>query len=124
MPNVENEKPPSQHERWEKKFEWAQREGLTEYSGSAYLGLNFLTRQKRNDWQDNNFPAADHVTYWKKNGKPYCIVSQPYHLDNGEMAKISALCITHNLDVIVTTFPSWHYPGSVLFMEWRKKSNR
>ena len=120
MPNATAQKPPTQDERRETKDEWAKRECLTEYKGHAYLGINFLTR-KQNSWQENNFPAADHISYWNKNGKPYCIVSQPYHLDDDEMAQAVALCKAHGLEVTVSTWPAWHYPGSVLFMVWKKQ---
>ena len=122
MPNAVNKTPPTQDDRKESKNEWAKRKGLTEYKGSSYLGINFLTRTQ-NLWNERNFPAADHISYWNKNGKPYCIVSQPYHLDDDEMAQAAAVCKAHHLEVSVSTWPAWLYPGSVLFMVWKRTTD-
>ena len=55
----------------------------------------------------------DHGTRWTRDGKPYCLVGQPYQLlddDLEELARLAEL----GLDVSVATYPAWHYPGHVL----------
>jgi len=55
----------------------------------------------------------DHGTRWVKDGRPACLVGQPYQLhvdDLRELADLEQL----GLQVTVATSPAWHYPGSVL----------
>lgn len=69
-------------------------------------------------------PGADHDSLWLKDGKPYTYTSQPYSLTLEEMRALVALCDRHGLEVSVTTWPSWHFPGGVLTMEIRRKEEK
>jgi len=100
--------------------EWAERNGL-KISSASHKGLRFLNKDVPFNGYDCRFPGYDHVTYWNKDGKPYCIVSQPYHFDSNEAASAAVICEKYNFYYIITTYPSWHNIGSVLFMEWRRK---
>jgi hypothetical protein len=55
----------------------------------------------------------DHGTRWTRDGRPYCLVGQPYGLSDDEVGKLAALR-QQGLQVSIDTRPSWHYPGSVL----------
>ena|SRR3990167_8023329 len=105
----------------ERKTAWAKREGVKE-SKTRGKGLAFLNKKIPHDYHDLSFPAADHVSYWNKNGKPFCIVSQPYQISSGEMHSAANLCEKYGLQFSIVTWPAWHYPNAVLFMEWRKRS--
>src|SRR3972149_4762078 len=69
------------------KKEWATKNGLKEsrVSGHHY---NFLNKKCQRTY--SIYPGFDHTTYWNKDGKPFCIVTQPYHLS---MASIKSMMI-------------------------------
>lgn len=66
-----------------------------------------------------SLPCDDHVTYWS-NATTRIWVSQPYpgRLDVEEM---TAFAKANGLDYTISPWPGWHYPGSVLFVEWFAK---
>jgi hypothetical protein len=67
-------------------------------------------------------PGADHVSVWNKDGKPYFYVSQPYSMGTEVVAENIEFCREHGLDIDISAWPSWHFPGSVLFITYRKKT--
>ena len=114
-------KPPSQDDRLDGKHAWAKQHGLVESHKSRYTGLRFLNHKMPASYDYTRFPAQDHTHYWNKDGKPYCVTSQPYHVHDDEMAEAAKLCNLYDLRCCITSYPAWHYPGSVVFMEWRRK---
>ena len=65
---------------------------------------------------DHDLPDHDHVSVWHREGH-HVIVSQPYGLSEKacrEIADLSDLGIHVNID----TWPAWHFPGTVLQVEF------
>jgi len=65
-------------------------------------------------------PGADHVTEWTQRGKTCVIVSQPYYLDYPTVRQTVEFCDAHGLRADITASPSWHFPGRVLTVEYRR----
>lgn len=66
-------------------------------------------------------PRTDHASLWLKDGKPYCIVSQPYGpLSMSELEEIGKFCHRHGLEFTVDTWPAWYFPHAVLFINFKK----
>jgi hypothetical protein len=59
-------------------------------------------------------PWFDHGTRWTRDGKPYCLVGQPYGLSADNLRELLALVDDHGLHVGVDNRPDWHYPGHLL----------
>ena len=115
--------PPTQVERTAMKLAWAETNGLKEYTGNAFSGLRFLNHAMPKHFDYTRFPAQDHTTYWKKDGKPYCVISQPYHVSEEEMESVAALAKAWGFSVVISAAPAWHYPGGVVHMEWKSKDD-
>ncbi len=107
---------PTQKQRDDIMEAWASHRGLKK-SQTKIGGLRFL-RPKMTEYTDLRFPGADHVSYWNKNGKPFCVVSQPYNIDDKVMVEVVDICKKHNLKCFISAGPSWHYPGGVFTMLW------
>ena len=109
--------PPTNYDRDRLKQDWA-----------AQLGV----RQSRSDWAkanplewlfgkrppsfDPNYWRPwwmDHGTCWVREGKPFCVLGQPYHLTD-EADDLFEECRRLGLVCVVASSPSWHYPGGVL----------
>ena len=106
---------PEQKRRDNLMKSWAKEHGLKR--SPTDNGLRYLRR----DIEYGVFPARDHVSYWSKDGKPYCIVSQPYHIYSEDIEMIAHLCGKYDLDCEIDAYPAWHYPGAVVHMTWTKK---
>ena len=107
-------------EREKIKMELAARHGLRE--SDAGQNLDFLDRKRSYDGK--GYPHwLDHISFWNKGGKPYAVVGQPYSLSGEDMADILKNCNERGLEFCLKTWPAWHYPGHVLFIEFRKKEN-
>jgi len=65
-------------------------------------------------------PGSDHVSLWNKDGKASMLVSQPYDLSYRTLKEMLAFCEDHGLEVDISTYPTWHFPGQVLGVIWRK----
>lgn len=100
--------------------EWAENKGLKQ-SNAQHSGLHFLEKAIPASTNMRDIPAGDHVTYWNKDGKPYAVVSQPYAFRNDEVITAAAMMEKYGLSVCVQTWPSWHFPGSVITMIWTRK---
>jgi hypothetical protein len=66
-----------------------------------------------------SIPAADHCSEWKKDGKTFIIVSQPYGLSYDSLKETVAFCEENGLEAEVRSGPSWHFPGAVLTIEYK-----
>ena len=66
--------------------------------------------------EDYHLPCDDHVSLWS-NATTRIWVSQPYpgRFDPEEMTSFAN---ANGLAFSVSPWPGWHYPGSVLFVEW------
>lgn len=101
------------------KREWAAEHGLREsrsMRGDPVLWL--LGRRTPPDHHHTHWPGQadwfDHGTRWLKDGRPHMLVGQPYQLEPEDLEELAALARDHDLDVWISTYPDWHYPGSVL----------
>lgn len=93
------------------KREYAESEGILESraSGDAVqwlLGRPHRGLRPRPRW-------FDHGTRWKKNGKPFCLVGQPYGLAQDEIVELAELR-SEGIEVMIDVKPAWHWPGEVL----------
>ena len=68
-------------------------------------------------------PGDDHPSLWLKNGKPHVYISQPYELSIEDLKELVEFCERHSLNLHVSTWPAWHFPGSVLNVKVTKKSD-
>lgn len=68
-------------------------------------------------------PGADHQTLWLKDGQPFVYLSQPYPLGLETLRKTVRFCDRFDLDMVISTWPSWHYPGNVLSVEFTRRGN-
>ena len=53
--------------------------------------------------------SADHTTVWNKDGRMAAIVTQPYQLDEEDLAEIYALCKAIGVTVEISNGWNWHY---------------
>lgn len=65
-------------------------------------------------------PAADHCSEWKKDGETVIVVSQPYGLSYSRLKETVAFCEEHGLEASIDSLLSWHFPGSVVSVEYRR----
>lgn len=68
-------------------------------------------------------PGDDHITIWRRASDIALAISrwgsQPYHLDDGTVREMLRYARKFGLEFTISTSPGWHYPGRVLFVEWR-----
>lgn len=103
---------PSQIERDRARDEWAAGEGVRKSDANTDPIPWLLGRRS----PSYSAPAGwfDHGTRWTRDGRPYCLVGQPYQLLADDLRELLDLQLEHGLDVSVATWPAWHYPGRVL----------
>jgi len=65
-------------------------------------------------------PLFDHTSLYIKGGKPHTLVTQPYGLDNRDLAALLAMCEKYGLEISITGY-SWHFPGKTLCVEITRK---
>ena len=66
--------------------------------------------------------CADHTTVWNKDGKIAAIVTQPYQINDEDIAEIYKLCRELALRVEISNKWNWHYPdpGGVMSVVFEK----
>ena len=111
-------KPPTEEEKQLLIKTWSEKNGLKE-SNTRKVGMSFLTGN------NTGYPFLeeflDHPSYWNKNGKPFAVVGQPYQINEEDMKLACRICEEHSLSFYISTWPAWHYPDHVLFIEFRRK---
>jgi len=55
----------------------------------------------------------DHTELFIKDGKPYALVTQPYHLGNAELTALLVMCEKYSLEISMNGH-SWYFPGIAL----------
>ena len=55
----------------------------------------------------------DHGTRWTKDGKPLCLVGQPYGIVTDDVVELAELR-EQGLETLIDVGPSWHFTGRVL----------
>jgi hypothetical protein len=102
------------------KAQWAEREGLVEAGGRMTYQRLFGRIGDIGDWQ---LPYDDHVSMWRRptdrGSKISHWISQPYPLSAAALKDMYEAAQRLGLEFSISTWPAWHYPGSVLFVEWR-----
>lgn len=62
-------------------------------------------------------PGSDHETLWSYKNKPVVYVFQPYGLGGETIEELFAYCQKWGFRTQIDTWPAWHYPGHILFVE-------
>jgi len=95
---------------------WAKNLNLTQSSGR--ICVQRLLGKKCND--DGHLcvpPRTDHPSLWLQDGKPYCLISQPYGpLSMSDTEAIGKFCHKHGLTFKIDSWPGWYFPHAVLFI--------
>ncbi len=111
---------------WEEYYrQYAEKHGLKLSAGHPCLSRLLGKRcSQKSDYSGVPCypPGADHDSLWLKDGKPYAYITQPYCLTLNAMRDLVAMCDQYGLDVNIRTWPSWHFPGGVLTMEIKRKT--
>jgi hypothetical protein len=93
--------------------EWAAQRGLKE-SHASTDPVPWLLGKRTREGYGRRPSWMDHGTRWTRDGKPYCLVGQPYDLSTEDMRELIQLEDEHGLRVSLSSDPCWHYPGEVL----------
>ena len=102
-----------------RKAEWATHNGLTEYRGKKEW-LQFLTGKRPKLFETPYFQAGfDHISLWLKDGKPYCVLSQPYGFNFEAIKEAMVIAERYGLEFDVNRWPSYHHDG-VISILWSK----
>lgn len=65
-------------------------------------------------------PGSEHASLWVRDGSPARFVSQPYELPMEALRDMIRYCDRNELTFTVHG-SSWHFPGSAVFVEFRRK---
>jgi len=98
--------------------EWAKTNGLTRAKGHPCVHrlLDFHCAPAMAESCDCVPPFTDHPSLWMKDGKPHCLVSQPYEMDMESIEDITAFCKQHGLSFTIDAYPAFHFPTRALFV--------
>ena len=102
------------------KRTWAKYFGLRETAKNP-CRCSLLGKKHRGVSDDRIPPMADHSSFWNKDGKPHVLVIQPYPSSVSDIQELAKWCEGSGLQFRIGTWPSWHFPGSVLMIEIRRK---
>lgn len=67
-------------------------------------------------------PGQDHLSEWRAPDGSRRIVLQPYGLDFESLKELVTFCERLGLEARLDAYPAWHFPGSTLFVELKRKS--
>jgi len=111
------------------KKAWAKKHGLKEQTQYPFCVHEITGRKCKHEYRgicscgpSIDFctpPHGDHESMWLKDGKPHVFVSQPYGLSHNKLMDILQYCEMAGLELTITSYPAWYYPGHVLFLEFR-----
>lgn len=94
---------------------WAKNLNLKQSSGRICV-QRLLGKHCNDDGHLCVPPRTDHPSLWLKNGKPFCLVSQPYGLRMPDIEAIGKFCHHHGLKFEIDSWPGWYFPHAVLFV--------
>lgn len=66
-------------------------------------------------------PRGDHLSEWRAEDGSRRLVSQPYGMDYESLKELVTFCERLGLEADIDAYPAWHFPGSTLFVELRRK---
>ena len=72
-------------------------------------------------YQPIEIPHGDHLSEWTRDGQTVAILSQPYGIYHEAIEETMEFCRAHDLEVRISTYPSFHYPGAVLSVIFTRK---
>jgi hypothetical protein len=104
------------------KARWAEaRYGLKESKRTPYCVCRLLGKRTCRYYGSSECahspPGVDHPSLWLFGGKATTFVFQPYGLTTRNILLLGEFCRDRQLSVVIDTWPAWHYPGNVLFVE-------
>ena len=102
--------------------QWAQKHGLTRSKG--HVCLTRLVWHCKRSHGCAQLAGSDHASLWLKDGKPHVYVSQPYGLSLETLLEMVSQCQELGLEIHIGTWPAWHFPGTVLMVEVRRRESR
>jgi hypothetical protein len=102
---------------------WADRNRVKQAPGR--ICIHRLNGKRRHDNHKCYPPAGDHCSLWldKNTGRPKFFISQPYQIYDYNLEETIKFCHENNLEFVITSYPSWHNPGNVIFIEYSRKDN-
>lgn len=103
---------------------YKKRNGL-KADGSGHVCIHRLKGQRcpsEKCYSPTCIPGQDHVSEWKKDGKSYVIVSQPYAFSYETMKETIEFCESNGLRADISSTPSWHFPGAVVTVEYKRET--
>ena len=110
------------------KNEWADKNGLkqvyTQRCENLVRGVRENGFCKEVDHVTGLNCNDDHLSFWNKSGKPWGMVSQPYHLTLSNLKAIVERAERCGHGVLITASEAWHWPGHVLFVEFRIRGGK
>jgi hypothetical protein len=65
-------------------------------------------------------PGMDHGSEWERDGNTFVIVSQPYRFSYRVVKQTVEFCEANGLAADISTRPSWHFPGAVLTVTYKR----
>ena len=73
-------------------------------------------------WLPALLPGDEHVSLWSREGAIVVYLSQPYSLNETEIAAMAESCEKYGLRVQIAAQPDWHNPGRVFGLLWTRRS--
>jgi hypothetical protein len=107
-----------------RKKEWAENNKVKPANGGWPKLLPAAERKKfgldRYSWP--SLACDDHCTLWSnKETKEYWWLSQPYGITQNDARKLNEDAEKYGLEFMIDAWPSWHFPGRVLTIIWKRK---
>ena len=109
--------PPDASEREALMATWMQKHGLRPSRSRDWQRL-CGKRRRPGEWSP--LPGQDHERLFNKDGRAAVFTFQPYDLGWKTLRALVKTCEAHGLEASIRTWPAWHYPGSVLFVEIKR----
>ena len=110
------------------KKQWADaRYGLKESSSRPYCVCRLINKRCRyygSSECGHAVPGVDHPSLWLFGGEAVSLVYKPYGITSKNVLLLGEFCRDRELEIVIDTWPAWHNPGSVLFVEITTKRER
>jgi hypothetical protein len=97
----------------EAKALWMEKEGVRESGSRDWRRL--VCGRRKPLW--DGLPGQDHADLFIKDRKPHVFTFQPYGLSWFTLVELVEACQHWRLEARIATWPAWHFPGEVLFVE-------
>jgi len=96
---------------------------VTQRTTGGHVCVNRLKGSRRRCYGVDcpEIPDGDHLSEWKRSGTTVAILSQPYGLGFDGLRETLAFCDEHGLQVTINTYPSFHFPSTVISLIFTQK---